>query len=67
MKGAKEDQPYPKKHIDPYNYTKELAERAVIEANGKGLLTVALRPSGIFGPRDAQAWPAIIEVNFILV
>eukprot|EP01112_Ceratiomyxa_fruticulosa_P012536 TRINITY_DN3473_c0_g1_i1.p1 TRINITY_DN3473_c0_g1~~TRINITY_DN3473_c0_g1_i1.p1 ORF type:complete len:350 (+),score=82.28 TRINITY_DN3473_c0_g1_i1:196-1245(+) len=63
LKGVNETQPYPKKHIDPYNYTKELAERAVIEDNGNnGLLTVALRPSGIFGPRDAQAWPAIIDV-----
>jgi sterol-4alpha-carboxylate 3-dehydrogenase (decarboxylating) len=35
---------------DTYNYTKALAEQAVLEANGKdGLRTVALRPAGIFG------------------
>jgi sterol-4alpha-carboxylate 3-dehydrogenase (decarboxylating) len=35
---------------DTYNYTKALAEKSVIEANGKeGLRTVAIRPAGIFG------------------
>jgi sterol-4alpha-carboxylate 3-dehydrogenase (decarboxylating) len=34
----------------------------VLEANGrKGLLTVALRPSGIFGPGDVQGWPGFID------
>lgn len=36
--------------MDAYNESKQKAEEAVIEANGKGgLLTVALRPAGIFG------------------
>lgn len=35
---------------DTYNYTKALAEKSVLEANGKGgLRTVAIRPAGIFG------------------
>ena len=35
---------------DAYNYTKALAEKSVLEANGKdGLYTVAIRPAGIFG------------------
>lgn len=43
--GADETTPYAKKHIDPYSYTKELAERDVLAANGKGgMLTVAIRP-----------------------
>lgn len=25
------------------------------------MLTVAIRPSGIFGPRDAQIWPAMLQ------
>ena len=33
----------------------------VLEANGKqGLLTVALRPHGIFGPRDPQVIPIMV-------
>ncbi len=47
-KGGDEGLPYCQQHMDAYNKTKELAERIVLEANGKnGLLTVALRPSGI--------------------
>lgn len=42
--------PYPEKPLDAYNESKAKAEQAVLEANGKGgLLTVALRPAGIFG------------------
>ena len=34
----------------------------VLAANGLGgVATVAMRPSGIFGPRDPQAIPAMIE------
>ena len=42
--------PFPEVHMDAYNETKAEAEVLVLEANGKGgLLTVALRPAGIFG------------------
>lgn len=42
--------PFPEVPMDAYNETKAKAEEMVLEANGKqGLLTVALRPSGIFG------------------
>lgn len=35
---------------DTYNFTKALAEKVVLEANGKkSLRTVAIRPAGIFG------------------
>lgn len=35
---------------DTYNLTKALAEKLVLDANGKdGLRTVAIRPAGIFG------------------
>lgn len=41
---------FPDVPMDAYNDSKAKAEVAVIEANGKGgLLTVALRPAGIFG------------------
>ncbi|KAL6055654.1 erg26, C-3 sterol dehydrogenase [Balamuthia mandrillaris] len=67
IKVGDESLPYCKKHLDPYSRTKELAERAVLDANGTQgkdgvpLLTVALRPSGIFGPGDQQAWPGFID------
>jgi len=62
INGADETAEYAKKHIDPYTHTKEIAERDVLAQNGKnGMLTVAIRPSGIFGPRDAQIWPAMIQ------
>jgi sterol-4alpha-carboxylate 3-dehydrogenase (decarboxylating) len=36
--------------MDAYNESKSKAEEIVLQANGKdGLLTVALRPAGIFG------------------
>jgi sterol-4alpha-carboxylate 3-dehydrogenase (decarboxylating) len=42
--------PYPDVPLDAYNDSKAKAEQVVLEANGKdGLLTVALRPAGIFG------------------
>lgn len=42
--------PYPENAFDAYNESKAKAEQAVLEANGKGgLLTVAIRPAGIFG------------------
>ena len=47
-----ESEPYCEVHMDAYNETKAMAEELVLEANGKGsLLTCAIRPSGIFGPR----------------
>ena len=42
--------PFPDKPLDAYNESKAKAEEAVLAANGTdGLLTVALRPAGIFG------------------
>jgi sterol-4alpha-carboxylate 3-dehydrogenase (decarboxylating) len=42
--------PYPIVPMDAYNDSKAKAEALVLESNGKGgLLTVAIRPAGIFG------------------
>jgi sterol-4alpha-carboxylate 3-dehydrogenase (decarboxylating) len=42
--------PPPDEALDSYNHSKAVAEAAVLAANGEGgLLTVALRPAGIFG------------------
>jgi sterol-4alpha-carboxylate 3-dehydrogenase (decarboxylating) len=48
-----ESLPYPRRlPRDPYSRTKILAERLVLGANGPELATCALRPVGMYGPRD---------------
>ncbi|KAF7978496.1 hypothetical protein HWV62_45645 [Athelia sp. TMB] len=55
--------PFPEVPMDAYNESKSKAEAMVIEANGqKGLLTVALRPAGIFGPGDRQVMHGLYQV-----
>jgi nucleoside-diphosphate-sugar epimerase len=45
--------PYPKRMPgDPYSCTKIQAERLILAANGPALATCALRPVGMYGPRD---------------
>lgn len=57
---ADESWPYPDVHMDGYNETKAFAETAVMESNDpNGLLTVCLRPAGIFGPGDRQLVPGL--------
>ncbi|XP_032942670.1 3 beta-hydroxysteroid dehydrogenase type 7 [Catharus ustulatus] len=52
-----EQTPYPTRHSEPYPLSKAQAERLVLEANGSTisgggrLVTVSLRPTGIFGER----------------
>jgi len=54
---------YPKKALDPYTESKAKAEEMVLKANGEnGLLTVALRPAGIFGPGDRQVMVGLVGV-----
>ncbi|TFK40580.1 C-3 sterol dehydrogenase [Crucibulum laeve] len=55
--------PFPEVPMDAYNESKAKAEDAVLAANGKnGLLTVALRPAGIFGPGDRQVMSGLYQV-----
>ncbi|KAJ7626670.1 C-3 sterol dehydrogenase [Mycena polygramma] len=55
--------PFPEKPMDAYTESKAKAEEAVLQANGKnGLLTVALRPAGIFGPGDRQVMAGLYQV-----
>ncbi|KAI1902696.1 hypothetical protein AGOR_G00018670 [Albula goreensis] len=63
IKDGKEDLPYAKKPIDYYTETKIQQERLVLEAcdTEKGFLTVAIRPHGIFGPRDPQLVPILVD------
>ncbi|KAJ8348204.1 hypothetical protein SKAU_G00267930 [Synaphobranchus kaupii] len=63
IKDGKEDLPYAKKPIDYYTETKIQQEKLVLEAcdTQKGFLTVAIRPHGIFGPRDPQLVPILVD------
>jgi sterol-4alpha-carboxylate 3-dehydrogenase (decarboxylating) len=48
-----ESLPYPRRlPRDAYSRTKILAEQLVLQANGPQLATCALRPVGMYGPRD---------------
>ncbi|KAH3675696.1 hypothetical protein WICPIJ_009301 [Wickerhamomyces pijperi] len=60
---ADESWPIPEIPMDGYNETKTIAEKMVLKANNPGsLLTVALRPAGIFGPGDRQLVPGLRQV-----
>jgi 2-alkyl-3-oxoalkanoate reductase len=57
-----ESAPYPKRWIAHYPHTKALAEQLVLAANGQHhLLTCALRPHLIWGPRDQHLIPRLLE------
>lgn len=60
--GADESLPYPSRFLCHYPHSKALAEKAVLEDNGiDGLVTLALRPHLIWGPRDNHLIPRLIE------
>lgn len=60
--GIDENAPYPERWLCHYPHTKALAEQEVLAANRQqGLLTCALRPHLIWGPRDRQLVPRVIE------
>ena len=52
-----------KAQVEYYSETKAIAEEVVLAANRKdgGMLTVALRPAGIFGEGDVQMFPPILR------
>ncbi|MBI5814820.1 MAG: NAD-dependent epimerase/dehydratase family protein [Nitrospinae bacterium] len=60
--GIDETYPYPEKFLAHYPHTKSIAERDVLEANGqRGLLTCALRPHLVWGPRDTNLIPRLLK------
>ena len=62
LEDADESAPYADSFYCEYPRSKAIAEKMVIEANGKaGLLTVALRPHLIWGPGDPHLIPRIID------
>jgi nucleoside-diphosphate-sugar epimerase len=60
--GIDESAPYPKRWLCHYPHTKAFAEQSVLAANDTGgLLTCALRPHLIWGPRDRHLIPRLLE------
>ena len=58
---ADESLPYAGSFLCHYPHSKAIAERDVLTANGRdGLLTIALRPHLIWGPRDNHLIPRLI-------
>ncbi|KAK9473535.1 3-beta hydroxysteroid dehydrogenase/isomerase family-domain-containing protein [Dipodascopsis tothii] len=63
LRNADETFPIPEVAMDAYNETKVLGEKYVLESNGKnGVVTCAIRPSGLFGPGDRQLVPGMLAV-----
>jgi nucleoside-diphosphate-sugar epimerase len=62
QRGVDESVPYPTRWLCHYPHTKALAEQRVLQANGQqGLLTCALRPHLIWGPRDRHLIPRLLD------
>jgi nucleoside-diphosphate-sugar epimerase len=60
--GVDESVPYSGRWLCHYSHSKALAEQAVLAANGSGgLLTCALRPHLIWGPRDRHLIPRLLD------
>lgn len=77
LRNVDESIPFPKVPMDAYNETKAIAEVAVLKAATDipssekqtssykdTLLTVALRPAGIFGPGDRQMIPELRKIPY---
>jgi len=57
-----ETAPYPKRWLCHYPHSKALAEQAVLQANDPSvIMTCALRPHLIWGPRDRHLIPRLID------
>jgi nucleoside-diphosphate-sugar epimerase len=60
--GVDESAPYARRWLCHYQRSKAAAEEHVLAANGKeGLLTCALRPHLIWGPRDRHLVPRLLD------
>lgn len=62
IENGSESLPYAVRPLDYYTRTKVLQEKLVLEANGRDLLTIAVRPHGIFGPKDPLLVPTLIDM-----
>ena len=59
IEGSDESLPYPDYFLAPYPLTKSIAERFVLAR--RDILTTAIRPHLIWGPRDPHIIPRIVE------
>lgn len=60
LDGVDESTPYAEDPSQPYPYSKMLAERLVLAADGPGFHTVALRPHLVWGPGDPHFLPRLV-------
>ena len=61
QEGVDESVPYPKRWLCHYSHSKALAEQHALASNGQNdLLTCALRPHLIWGPRDRHLIPRLL-------
>lgn len=60
QEGVGSEAPYAARWLAHYPRTKAAAERIVLEANGPGLATVALRPHLVWGPGDNHLIPRLV-------
>ena len=62
QRGVDESAPYPTRWLAHYPHSKALAEQHVLSSNGAdGLLTCALRPHLVWGPRDRHLIPRLLR------
>ena len=61
MVNANEQLPYTAKPLDNYIASKVQQEQIVLQANSVELMTCAIRPNGIFGPRDPYSIPGFVD------
>ena len=61
LSGVDESTPYPEKTYSRYGASKAKAEKWVLNQNTEDFHTVSLRPHLIFGPRDKNLIPRLIE------
>ncbi len=56
-----EADPLPEKMVNHYAFTKLIAEKLVLDLNGNGIASIALRPRAIIGAEDAVIFPRVLE------
>lgn len=61
LSGVNEETPYPEKSFSRYGASKAEAEKWVLGQNGPEIKTVSLRPHLIFGPRDKNLIPRLVD------
>lgn len=58
-----ENDPLPSTFVNHYASTKWMAEKWVLDRNGKGIHTLALRPRAIIGAEDTVILPRVLEAH----